>query len=356
MTGFAGIFRDFGTMAAVIQRRELPSALLDSVFWLNMGIGLAIAILIALLAPVIAIAMREPQLTAVLWLLALVFPIGSLGLVQQALLERASRFRSVALIECCAAFAGLATGVLAALAGWGVYSLVSQTIVAWTVVTAGLWVASTWRPAWRCSLALIREIAGFSGNLVGFQYLQLLRAPHGHRAHRALSRCDGARLLQPGLPLDAMAAAEHLVGRGARVLSRPEPPAGRQAEAKAGIRPSCRGGVSHHRAFDARTVRPARALCPRAHGRTLAQSRRPPLLARSSLYAAVCRNDGLFALRFHRAHGHHVQVRRVLRRGGGLWHCRGPAVGRGRRRGGLLCHCPYSVLAASGCPVPARWP
>jgi PST family polysaccharide transporter len=168
VTGFAGIFHNFGTKAAVIQRRELPSALLDSLFWLNVGFGLAIAILIALLAPVIAVAMREPRLTGVLWLLALAFPILSLGLVQQGLLERASRFRSVALIECCAAFAGLAAGVLAALAGWGVYSLVSQAIVAWIVVTAGLWAASTWRPAWRCSLALIREIAGFSGNLMGF--------------------------------------------------------------------------------------------------------------------------------------------------------------------------------------------
>jgi PST family polysaccharide transporter len=166
--GFAAMFRGFGTQAAVIQRRELTSALLDSLFWLNVGFGLAIAILMALLAPVIALAMGEPQLTKVLWLLALAFPVVSFGLVQQGLLERASRFRSVALIECCAAFAGLAAGVLAALAGWGVYSLVSQAIVAWIVVTAGLWAASTWRPAWRCSLALIREIAGFSGNLVGF--------------------------------------------------------------------------------------------------------------------------------------------------------------------------------------------
>jgi PST family polysaccharide transporter len=174
VTGFAGIFHNFGTKAAVIQRRELPSALLDSLFWLNVGFGLAIAILIALLAPVIAVAMREPRLTGVLWLLALAFPILSLGLVQQGLLERASRFRSVALIECCAAFTGLAAGVLAALAGWGVYSLVSQAIVAWIVVTAGLWAASTWRPAWRCSLALIRELAGFSGNLVGFHIVHYL--------------------------------------------------------------------------------------------------------------------------------------------------------------------------------------
>jgi O-antigen/teichoic acid export membrane protein len=169
VTGFAWMFRDFGTMTALIQRRELPRALLDSVFWLNVGVGLAIAILIALAAPVIAVAMHEARLTEILWLFAVAFPIVSLGLVQQGLLERASRFRSVALIESCAALAGLATAVLAALAGWGVYSLVYQTIVAWTVVTAGLWAVSTWRPAWRCSLALIREIAGFSGNLVGFQ-------------------------------------------------------------------------------------------------------------------------------------------------------------------------------------------
>jgi O-antigen/teichoic acid export membrane protein len=171
VTGFAAIFRDFGTTAAVIQRRELPSALLDSLFWLNMGFGTVIAILLALVAPVAAAAMHETKLTQVLWLLAPAFPIVSLGLVHQGLLERASRFRSLALIECGAAFAGLVTAVAAAFAGWGVYSLVFQTIVTWTVIAAGLWAASAWRPAWQCSLALIRELGRFSGNLVGFNIL-----------------------------------------------------------------------------------------------------------------------------------------------------------------------------------------
>jgi O-antigen/teichoic acid export membrane protein len=171
VTGFAAIFRDFGTMAAVIQRRELSSNLLDSVFWLNIGIGSTLAILLALLAPVIAVAMHEAKLTELLWLLALAFPIVSFGLVQQALLERALRFRSLALIECCAAFAGLASAVFAALTGWGVYSLVFQTIVAWSVATAGVWAASTWRPARQCSLTVIRDLWKFSGNLVGFNTL-----------------------------------------------------------------------------------------------------------------------------------------------------------------------------------------
>ena len=168
VTGFAAIFRDLGTVAAVIQKRDLPPPLLSSVFWLNVGIGTAIAILLAVLAPFVALAMREPRLTEVLQLLAFAFPIVSLGLVQQALLERASCFRSVALIECCAALAGLSTAVLAALAGWGVYSLVFQTIVTWTVVTAGLWAASSWRPGRQCSIGQLRELASFSGNLVGF--------------------------------------------------------------------------------------------------------------------------------------------------------------------------------------------
>lgn len=167
-TGFAAIFRDFGTFAAVIQRRELTPVLLDSVFWLNLGIGVVIALLLAGLAPLVAAAMREPELGHVLPLVALAFPIVGLGLVQQALLERASRFRPVALIECCAAVVGLATAVGAALAGWGVYSLVCQTLVTSSVASAGLWLASSWRPGRQGSAAELRELARFSGNLVGF--------------------------------------------------------------------------------------------------------------------------------------------------------------------------------------------
>jgi PST family polysaccharide transporter len=168
VTGFAHIFRDFGTVAAVIQRRELEPVLLNSIFWLNVLLGTLIALILVALAPAVALLMHEPQLTQVLWLLALAFPIVSIGLVQQALFERASRFRPVALIECSAAFVGLGTAVVAALAGWGVYSLVSQTIVSATVTTLGLWSASTWRPGRQLSIAHIRGLWKFSGNLVGF--------------------------------------------------------------------------------------------------------------------------------------------------------------------------------------------
>ncbi len=168
VTGFASLFRDMGTAAAVIQKPELSVPLLDSVFWFNAVIGLAIATIVLLFSPVIALGFAEPRLEMVLCLLSLAFPMASLGAVHQALAERAFRFRPVALVEALGAFLGLACVVWAALHGWGVYSLVLQTLVSVCVATVGFWWISGWRPSRRWCGKEMRGLIGFSGNLVGF--------------------------------------------------------------------------------------------------------------------------------------------------------------------------------------------
>lgn len=167
-TGFANLFRDFGTAAAIIQRTDPPPQLLDSVFWLNVAFGTGLAVLLGLFAPVISFAFAEPRLKEVLWVLLLAFPILGLGAVHQALLEKASCFRPLALIETTAAFIGLASAVWAAWAGWGVYSLVLQTLLTALITTASLWGVSNWRPVLRWDIGELRGVLGFSGNLVGF--------------------------------------------------------------------------------------------------------------------------------------------------------------------------------------------
>ena len=168
VTGFVGLFRDFGTAAAIVQRPDTSAQLLDSVFWLNVAFSTGLAMLLGLLAPLIALGFAEPRLKEVLWLLLLTFPIVSLGAVHQALLEKISRFRPLAIIESTAAFIGLGSAVWAAWAGWGVFSLVLQTLLMAFLTTAGLWIASHWRPSFRWEIREIRGLLGFSGNLVGF--------------------------------------------------------------------------------------------------------------------------------------------------------------------------------------------
>jgi PST family polysaccharide transporter len=168
VTGFASLFRDFGTAAAIIQKPDPSPILIDSVFWLNVSFGMVLAGLLGLLAPFIAFGFAEPRLTEVLRILLFTFPIVSLGAVHQALLEKASHFRPLAIIESGAAFVGFVGAIWAAWSGWGVYSLVLQALLAAFFSTAGLWLVSQWRPVFRWETKEVLGVVVFSGNLVGF--------------------------------------------------------------------------------------------------------------------------------------------------------------------------------------------
>lgn len=168
VTGFANLFSDFGTATAIIQKPDPSPRLLYSVFWLNVALGVGLAALLGFFAPLIAYGFAEPRLKEVLWVMLLTFPIVSLGAVHQALLEKASLFRPLAIIEATAAFFGLVAAIGAAWAGWGVFSLILQTLLAAFITTVGLWIVSRWRPDFCWDIREIRSVMSFSGNLVGF--------------------------------------------------------------------------------------------------------------------------------------------------------------------------------------------
>src|SRR3990172_2460022 len=81
--GFINIFKDLGTAAAVIQRKELSEALLSCIFWVNAGFGALAMIILFLIAPFIGLFYREPRVVAVLHVLSMSFFISSLGILHQ---------------------------------------------------------------------------------------------------------------------------------------------------------------------------------------------------------------------------------------------------------------------------------
>jgi PST family polysaccharide transporter len=171
ITGLAMLFRDFGTTAAVIQRKELTSRLLDSVFVLNVLISSFLMLVLILISPLASIYFVQPRLAKVLICLSLTFPIGALGLIHQALLERTSNFQEVAIIESFAALLGLGVAIGAAHSGWGIYSLVFQFLVVAGSTTAGFWILSDWRPGRDFSYGEVKALWDYSGNLVGFNLM-----------------------------------------------------------------------------------------------------------------------------------------------------------------------------------------
>jgi len=171
VTALVNLLRDMGTASAVIQRDVLESELLDTVFWFNIGLGITLGVLVALLSIPIAAAFNQPRLAGVLTTLALSFPIASSAAVHQALMERGLQFRTLARIEISSALLALAVAAVAALSGLGVYSLVLNALIATVISTVQLWFASSWRPTLRWDREQLRQLRGFSGNLVSFQLL-----------------------------------------------------------------------------------------------------------------------------------------------------------------------------------------
>ena len=167
-TGFASLFVDMGLGSGVIQRAELKEEHVSAVFWVNLLAGCLLAGMMAVCAPLAALFYREPAITAIMRVLSLGFVLGSIGTIQSAQLTRDMRFRELATIDVAATTISGLLGVGAAIAGLGVWSLVTQTLVQAGMKTAGLWYLSPWRPRTAPRFAGIKDLARFSGNLLIF--------------------------------------------------------------------------------------------------------------------------------------------------------------------------------------------
>ena len=168
VTNFANLVRDMGTGRALIQKEDLNEEAVLTCFWYTVILGAVLGVAVACLAPLAALAFKAPGVTGVLLVLAVTFPILGSTTVQQALLERHSRFSLLARIETVSSVSGLAAGVVAAYLGAGAYSLALNSLVLAVVSSGQLWFASEFRPRWFWSRHEFRTIRRFSDYLVGF--------------------------------------------------------------------------------------------------------------------------------------------------------------------------------------------
>lgn len=168
---FTEVVADQGMADALVQRRQLDPEHLDSAFWMSLGVGVLLAALLVGLSVPIAGLVGEPELTPVLAALAASIPIFSLSLVQRAILTRRMAFKALALRTLISIAVGASCGVVAALLGFGVWSLVIQHTVSPLVGMIVLWRVSDWRPGLRFSYTHFRELFAFGIHVVGSRIL-----------------------------------------------------------------------------------------------------------------------------------------------------------------------------------------
>lgn len=126
---FLEIFADIGIGPAVVQFKQLTRHHLDSLFTLNLYIGIGLSLALFTLSGLIADYYQDIVLEKVCMMMSLVIFFNSLNVVPNALMRRDKRFRTIALRTL---FFKLSSGCIAvwgAFNGWGVYALIVSPIL-----------------------------------------------------------------------------------------------------------------------------------------------------------------------------------------------------------------------------------
>lgn len=168
-TMFAQIFSDMGLAAALIQKPDIEQRHLNSVFWMNVLVGVLLAGALMAGAPLVASFYEEPALRLLTVIISLNFLSGSLVVVQKALLQKKMEFKKLAFVEVFSLLVAGGVSISMALKGFGVWSLVAKAMVTMNVSVLLMWGLSEWRPSFSVDKRAVKDLIGYGSNLLGFQ-------------------------------------------------------------------------------------------------------------------------------------------------------------------------------------------
>jgi len=162
----AQTFINSGFGQALIQKKDATHIDECSIFYFNILMSFLAAGLLCLAAPWIADFYNQPMLTPLTRALSLNLIINAFGLVQITLLVKRVDFKTQLKVSMIATALSGTIGVTMAFNGFGVWSLVAQSLSSNLFRTALLWLFHRWRPAWAFSYASLRIMFAFGSKLL----------------------------------------------------------------------------------------------------------------------------------------------------------------------------------------------
>jgi len=171
ITNFVGMFQYLGLSTATVRWSELNHEQVSTLFWINLGLSTAIALLTFASAPLAAWFYKEPRLIWITAGYAVSMLLTGLYIQHEAILMRQMRFAAVAIVETAALLIGFAAAIVAAWRGAGYWALVVNQLVMTLVTLVGIWSLCRWRPGLPARGAGVRSMLSYGGNLTGFNFM-----------------------------------------------------------------------------------------------------------------------------------------------------------------------------------------
>lgn len=157
---------DGGFSNALIRKLHVSEMDCQTTFVINVCVSLFLYVVLFFTSPLIAGFFNEPQLEQIIRVVALVVVFNGVSLVHRTLLIRDVDFKTQAKISVVSSVISAAVGIGMAVAGYGVWALVWQQLVRYSLNAVLLWLMRSWMPRWMFSAASFRELFGYGSKIL----------------------------------------------------------------------------------------------------------------------------------------------------------------------------------------------
>lgn len=174
----SNVFIDSGFANGLIRKKEPTESDLSTAFYFNVVVGIVVYILLCICSPFIASFFDTPILEKLLKIVGLNVVFNSLCIVQTAILTANLNIKLQTTINISAQVPAGIIAIILAYYGFGVYSLVLQSVCSSFFKVILLWLFAKWRPKEKFNRESFNYLWGFGSkllfaNLIGSAFNQI---------------------------------------------------------------------------------------------------------------------------------------------------------------------------------------
>lgn len=165
ITLFADQFKTLGLSQALIQSEHVTHRQASALFWINVGIGCALTVIVAAASPLIGLLYHRSEVTDIALVLSISFVFTGLSVQHNGILLRQMKFKAIAVRSVVVKITSVTTMIIAALLGADYWSLVYGQLAYAIAGMVVVWTACSWRPSRPARGADIGSMLKFGGGV-----------------------------------------------------------------------------------------------------------------------------------------------------------------------------------------------
>jgi len=163
---FSSILMDSGFSLSLIQKKECTDRDYCTVFYFNVAASLVLYAFLYAVAPWIATFFHEGSLVPLVRVFSLMLLVNATATVQRVILSKKVEFKTQAIISLTASVLSSAIGIVLALRGFGVWSLVVRMLCESAFVSILFWVLGSFRLSLIFDIPAFREMLSFGSKML----------------------------------------------------------------------------------------------------------------------------------------------------------------------------------------------